>query len=216
MTGKTGTTILLTGFGPFPGAPVNPTEMLVRTLARERRPALADVKIVPHIFRTSYAAVDGELPTLLRKHKPDALLMFGLAQRTPHLRIEMLARNAVAQLADMDRAAPQSRILVKSAASLLPLRTPARALLAAARTARLEAALSRDAGRYLCNYLCWRATEATEKAGGPRLAAFIHVPLVPRGSRPRRPLQKPPIALADLVRAGRGFLRAVVAAAAAR
>lgn len=204
------TTILLTGFGPFPGAPFNPTETLVRKLARQR---LARVKIVPHVFRTSYTSLDRELPALLRKYKPDAVLMFGLAQRTPHLRIEMLAHNAVAWLADMNRAAPQNRIIAKSMASSLPLRTPAQALLVAARTARVKAALSRDAGRYLCNYLCWRAIEATAKAGGPRLAAFVHVPLVPRGSRPRRASQKPRIALPDLVRAGRGFLRALAAAA---
>ena len=54
--------------------------------------------------------------------------------------------------------------------------TPARRLLAAVRAARVPATLSRDAGRYLCNYLCWRATEAARKTGGPRLAAFVHVP----------------------------------------
>ena len=58
-------TILVTGFGPFPGAPFNPTGPLVQRLARLRRPALADTKIVPHIFPTSYAAVDRDLPRLL-------------------------------------------------------------------------------------------------------------------------------------------------------
>ena len=72
-------TILLTGFGPFPGAPFNPTGPLVERLARLRRPGLADVKIVAHVFPTSYAAVDRDLPKLIAKHKPDALLMFGLA-----------------------------------------------------------------------------------------------------------------------------------------
>ena len=33
------TTILLTGFGPFPGAPVNPTEPLVMRPNRDFRPA---------------------------------------------------------------------------------------------------------------------------------------------------------------------------------
>ena len=51
-------TILITGFGPFPGVPFNPTGPLVKRLARLRRPALAAVKIVPHIFPTRYAAVD--------------------------------------------------------------------------------------------------------------------------------------------------------------
>ena len=74
-------TILVTGFGPFPGAPFNPTGPLVKRLARLRRPSLADVKIVGYVFPTSYAAVDRDLPRLIARHKPDALLMFGLAPR---------------------------------------------------------------------------------------------------------------------------------------
>ena len=66
-----------------------------------------------------------------------------------------------------------------------PLPAPARRLLAAARAAHVPAALSRDAGRYLCNYLCWRAAEAAHKPGGPRLAAFVHVPPVRRLPVPR-------------------------------
>jgi pyroglutamyl-peptidase len=58
---------------------------------------------------------------------------------------------------------------------------PARQLLAASRETRLPAVLSRDAGRYLCNYLSWRSAES-----GVRLAAFIHVPKVARFSRPKK------------------------------
>src|SRR6186713_1934369 len=87
--------VLLTGFGPFPGAPYNPTQPLVARLARLRRPALDDVAIASHIFPVTYAAVDRQLPEVLATEKPDALLMFGLASRTPHLRIETRARNAV-------------------------------------------------------------------------------------------------------------------------
>ena len=60
---------------------------------------------------------------------------------------------------------------------------PAQPLLAAAKAARVTAVLSRDAGRYLCNYLCWRASEAVT-GGGPRLTAFVHVPPVARVVRP--------------------------------
>jgi len=206
-------TILLTGFGLFPGAPFNPTETVVRKLARERRPALAGVTIVPHIFRTSYAAVDRELPLLLRKYKPDAVLMFGLAQRAPYLRIETLARNAVARMADADRKAPMARTIAKGKADTLTMRTLARPLLAEARAARVPAALSRDAGRYLCNYLCWRATEAALKTGGPHVAVFIHVPLVRRKPVPSGRTKNRRVTMPDLMRAGRGFLRSVATAA---
>src|SRR3982751_6406993 len=87
-------TVLITGFGRFPGAPFNPSGPLARAVAKRRRPAFADLRRVLHVFETSYAAVDRELPRLLAQHKPDIVLMFGLAGRTPHLRIETRAQNA--------------------------------------------------------------------------------------------------------------------------
>ena len=57
--------ILVTGFGPFPGAPFNPTQPLVARLVRLRRPALRDVELSGHIFPVTYTAVDRELPDLL-------------------------------------------------------------------------------------------------------------------------------------------------------
>jgi len=90
--------ILITGFGPFPGAPHNPTQPLVARLLRLRRPALGDVELSGHIFPVTYNAVDRQLPGLLAMRRPQALLMFGLAARTPYLRIETRARNAVTTL----------------------------------------------------------------------------------------------------------------------
>jgi len=206
-------TILITGFGPFPGAPFNPTEMLVRQLARVRLPALADVRLVPHVFATSYTAVDRDLPSLIRKHKPDAILMFGLAARTPHLRIETSARNAVAGTADADRYAPTMHAIAPDQPRRLALRTPARRLLAGARASHVPAALSRDAGRYLCNYLCWRATEAAQRKDGPRLAAFVHVPLVRRAPLPVRRMKKKAVTMTGLTRASGKFLRVIASAA---
>ena len=72
--------VLITGFGPFPGAPVNPTEQIVRNFARMKR--LRGHKLATHAFATSYAAVDRNLPRLIAKHRPRALIMFGLAANT--------------------------------------------------------------------------------------------------------------------------------------
>ena len=204
-------TILLTGFGPFPGAPFNPTAALVKRLARRRRPALADVKIVPHIFATRYAAVDRELPRLIARHKPDALLMFGLATRAKTLRIETRARNALTLLADASGSTPRRHAIAASVAPVIQMPAPTRRLHAAIRSTGVPAALSRDAGRYLCNYLCWRATEAAAKAGGPRLAAFVHVPPLRAGGRPRRGSRQR-LSPDDLVRSGGRLLVALAAA----
>ena len=96
--------ILITGFGPFPGAPFNPTMPLVKRLTQLRRPAFDNVEMTGHIFHVTYATVDRELPKLIAKHRPQALLMFGLADRTTHVRIETRARNAVTtRFPDADR-----------------------------------------------------------------------------------------------------------------
>src|SRR5215467_6413372 len=90
-------TILITGFGPFPGAPFNPTAALVELLARQS-PMHAGTRRVAHVFSTSYDTVDRELPALIARERPAALVMFGLAQRTRHVRIETQARNTLSQV----------------------------------------------------------------------------------------------------------------------
>ena len=198
--------ILITGFGPFPGAPFNPTEPLVMALARPRHP-FAHVRRVTHIFRVSYEAVDRELPTLLAREQPDVLVMFGLASRTKHVRIETRARNALScRLPDVGGHVPVTASIVPDAPLTLPLRNPAQRLVMAARAAGVPAALSRDAGSYLCNYLCWRAAEAAG-TGGPSLTAFIHVPIVRRGHvQPRGAA----LTLDDLIRAGEAIVQAAL------
>ncbi|MEP7032091.1 MAG: pyroglutamyl-peptidase I [Pseudolabrys sp.] len=198
-------TILITGFGPFPGSPYNPTGPLVRQLARGKR---LGVKIVPHIFETSYAAVDRDLRKLIAKHKPDALLMFGLASRARIIRVETRARNVLARLPDAAGKTPRRTTIVtgKPAAMIMPV--PAHLMLAAIRKTGVRARLSRDAGRYLCNYLCWRAAEAAAKKGGPRIAAFVHVPRVAE-----KPGKKPgKLSPGDLNRAGAAALSALIKA----
>jgi pyroglutamyl-peptidase len=203
-------TVLVTGFGPFPGAPFNPTGPLVERLARLRRPALADVTIVPHVFQTSYVAVDRELPELIARHKPDALLMFGLAPRAKTLRIETRARNALTLLPDVSGQSARGNLIVSGGPAALALSAQTRDLLAAARYARTPVLISRDAGRYLCNYICWRAAEATAR-NGPRLAAFVHVPPIARAAQ--CPGKERRLTLNDLLRAGSRFLVAIAVAA---
>jgi pyroglutamyl-peptidase len=202
-------TILITGFGPFPGAPSNPTEPLVKELAHRRHPAFAHVRRVAHVFPVSYEAVDRELPALLAREQPDVLLMFGLAGRTKHVRVETRARNALTRLLpDADGQLPITASIVPEAPPTMPMRAPAWRLVLAARGAGVPTALSHDAGRYLCNYLCWRAVEAA-RGGRPRLVAFIHVPSVRRASLHSN---RSALTFDDLIQAGEAILRTALAA----
>ena len=210
-------TILLTGFGPFPGARTNPTGPLVAELARRRHPALAGVRRIAHVFETSYAAVDRELPALIAREQPDALLMFGLAARTRHLLIETRAHNALTcTVPDAAGRLPLTSVITAGAPASIALRTPGQRLVAAARSVGVPTVLSSDAGAYLCNYLCWRASETTRVAGGPYLVAFVHVPALRRANPLLSLLRWSPFTQDDLIRAGEAIVLAALASVRAR
>ena len=206
-------TILITGFGPFPGAPFNPTSPLVKRLAQMR---IARTKIVTHIFETSYQAVDRDLPKLLKRYKPDAILMFGLATPARIVRIETRAQNALAGLPDATGKIPKRNAIAKGKPAAAPMALPSQALLRAVRNTGVRARLSRDAGRYLCNYLCWHATEAATATNGPRIAAFVHVPLVAENPGEKRGNKSKKLSLDDLIRAGSAVVTAVASATISR
>jgi pyroglutamyl-peptidase len=201
-------TVLITGFGRFPGAPFNPSGPLAAAVGRRWRPALADVRRVMHVFETSYVAVDRDLPKLMAKHRPDIVLMFGLAARTPFLRIETRARNAMSILfPDVSGHRPNTRAIAPGHPALHG-HAPFARLLGAARACGTRSRISHDAGRYLCNYVYWRALEAS-RSGTP-LVQFIHIPTVARGPRPPGRKRRP--SPAALARAGEAILLALLAA----
>jgi pyroglutamyl-peptidase len=165
--------ILVTGFGPFPGAPTNPTGPLVRALARKPRPG---VTVRAHVFATRYKAVERALPRLLKTFKPDALIMFGLATRSRAIRVETLARNRISHHPDAGGFTRGPCAIDAASKRSLNVRAPSAAIMRAVKRTGLPARLSRNAGAYLCNYTLWHATRAAAEPHGPKLAAFIHVP----------------------------------------
>ncbi len=196
--------VLITGFGPFPGAPFNPSAALAKALARRRRPALAGIERATHVFATTYACVDRDLPKLFAQ-KPDIVLMFGVAGRRRQLCIETRARNAVSLLfPDASGHRPRRGVIRLGGPATLSGNAPFARLAGAAGTR-----LSRDAGRYLCNYVYWRALEHVH--GTRPLVQFVHIPPVSAKPRPRRGLNKPPT-LAHLLKSAEALLIALIAA----
>ena len=203
--------VLVAGFGPFPGAPFNPTQLLVARLAKRRRPALSDVDTLIHVFPTSFAAVDAQMTRLVAQHQPDVIVMFGLAGRTKGLRIETLARNRATRIfPDIDGTTPNRGVIAHNAGAMRG-RAPFARLAAAARAAGLPARLSRDAGRYVCNYSYWRALETAEQSGGPAVVAFVHVPSLRK--RQRRGGRSTSPTIDQLLRGAQAIVIAAAAAA---
>ena len=204
------TRAVLIGFGPFPGAPFNPSAALVKALARRRRPAFAELDRITHVFATVYAAVDRDLADLLAA-KPDIVLIFGLAGRGRHLCIETRARNAVSVLfPDAGGHRPRHGVIVPGGPPSRAGHAPFARLLAAVRSSAVPARLSRDAGRYLCNYAYWRALQHSRH--GRPLVVFVHIPGARANPRPRRRIRHRAPTLAGLLAAAEALLIALIAA----
>ncbi len=203
--------VLLAGFGRFPSAPFNPSATLVRTLARRRRPAFCGLTRSVHVFAPEYAAVDRDLPRLFAE-EPDIVLIFGLAGRRRQICVETRARNAVSVLLpDASGHRPLNRVIECAGPVARFARAPFFRLIGAMRAGSVPVRLSRDAGRYLCNYAYWRALEHAPE--GRPLVQFVHIPAVASGRRPsqRRQKRHRPPSLAQLVAAAERLLVALVA-----
>ncbi|KAA2237346.1 peptidase C15 [Salinarimonas soli] len=178
------TRLLVTGFGPFPRVPRNPSERLARALAAHPRLRLRGIEAEALILRTAYGAVDAALVPHLRERRPDAVLMLGVAARRRHVSVETRAVNRVSRLFPDAGGRVASRLAFRPGGPhLRRARAPLAGLIRALRGSGLDAHASRDAGRYLCNASSYAALET-----GAAPTVFVHIPL-PRSHarRDRRP-----------------------------
>ncbi len=179
------TTILITGFGPFPGAPTNPTMRLARHLGRVRRLRFAGTERVVRLLPTTWAML-ADIPGMIEATRPDAVLMLGLAGRRRRITPEARALNHASMLrTDAAGRTPESSRLGRAAPFAVKGAIDAMRMTSALRAAGLPAAVSRDAGDYLCNALFWRMLET----GRPCI--FVHVPRPVRATLPNGRLKRP-------------------------
>ncbi|MCJ8143774.1 peptidase C15 [Ancylobacter sp. A5.8] len=172
-----GPRILITGFGPFPGAPVNPSAALARLLVRPGKSA-RELLVLP----TTWAQARG-FGEELERRQPDIVLMIGLAARRRALCVETRAVNHAGGFPDVRRRRPASRALRRFGPREIACAAAPVPLVHALRQAGLPARVSRDAGRYICNALAFEAYGWAARDSG-RLAIFVHIPS-PRSALPR-------------------------------
>ena len=169
------TTVLITGFGPFPGVPVNATMRLVPELAEKATHAFAGIRIATAILPTEWLAAPQRLDRLLGEVQPDLALHFGVSGRARGFEVEMRACNRCATLPDASGALPPATTVRDGDAVHLRAGLPVQYLVARLRRRGIPAFVSRDAGDYLCNATLYHSLTRAREAAGRRVG-FIHVP----------------------------------------
>ncbi len=172
--------ILVTGFGGFPGAPKNPTARMIAELARSRRRlARAGICLELAVLPVVYAQIGPRLDALAQKFRPDAILHFGVAPRRTRLCVETRALNRVSLLhPDASGARPAARDIIAEAPMSLRSTLPCGLIAVALRQAGFDAALSIDAGDYVCNQTLFMSLRfmSLRRSHARLLVGFIHVP----------------------------------------
>jgi pyroglutamyl-peptidase len=189
--------VLVTGFEPFDGGSVNPSQQLVEALESSPPPG---VELVTAVLPVAYARGADVLRGAVRAAAPDVVICFGQADGRTGISVERFAHN-------LDSAEPADNDGVTSDAEIDPngpvayvSTLPVAAIVGALREAGIPAAESRDAGGFLCNHVFYVLMRVLEEERPNTLGGFVHVPLLPEQALEK---QAPSMPLETLVRAAR-------------
>lgn len=201
--------VLLTGFEPFGGSEVNPSEQVVRTLAG-RSPR--GIRLATAILPVDQEAGPAALLRALEETRPEAVVCLGEAAGRTAVCVERLAINLLDyRIADNAGRQTVDQPIVPGGPAAYFATLPVRAIQTAIQEAGIPAELSLSAGAFLCNQVMYVLLHSLHESGRRIPAGFIHLPALPEQAARR----SPPIAsmsLADMVRAVSIALRRIAAA----
>ncbi len=195
--------VLLTGFGPFPGAAENSSAWLVEELAGKRQSSDLGCDLHAEVLPTEWAEVARLGPGLVQHHRPRLTLHLGLHKRARGFRIERSAHNLIDLREDARGAVLDRRSILDRSDGRLDTAIPATQLARHLRAQDLPAVASRSAGTYLCNYLYYLSLHWARGQSGACDVCFVHLPPGPR--------QGGPLSEAELLRGAELTMRYLLA-----
>ena len=199
--------ILVTGFEPFGGSPVNPSMLVARALAALRWPTAAVAAcVLPVVGGAGAGSARRRLDGAIDAHRPHAVLLLGEACSRGAVSIERVAFNAREYpIADNAGAVARAMPVAEGAPASHAAALPVDDLLAAVRAHGIAAECSSDAGRFLCNEVMFHVLERRARTGTPAFAGFIHLPQLPE-QHALRPVDARPMPLDEMVDAMRAIV----------
>lgn len=197
--------ILLTGFGPFGGDPVNPSAQVAAALDG------TDVcrRVVADVLPVARAGVAERLPRLFQEVDPALVLLLGLANGRSAPAVERVALNVLDfPIADNDGAQPVDEPVVPAGPAAYLASVPVKAILAAWQEAGLPGYVSNTAGTYVCNATFYLASHLGAARAIP--VGLVHLPYLPEQAGRDGATPAPSMALDMQVECVRVALRAAV------
>lgn len=200
------TKVLVTGFDPFGGEPINPAWESVKELAKiESDQYKVEVRQIPTVFDKSiehlYAAIE--------ETKPDIVLCIGQAGGRGDLSIERVAINVNdARIADNEGNQPIDTPIVEHGPAAYWSTLPIKSMVHELQQQGIPASISQTAGTYVCNHVFYGLMHYAAENKAAIRGGFIHIPYLPEQAA--RQSGQPSMALETIVKGLRVAIEAVI------
>ena len=197
--------ILITGFDPFGGEPVNPALEAVKLMKDE----IAGAKIIkleiPTVFRKSVEKIH----EMMKAEQPDVVLSIGQAGGRFGVTPERVAINVDdARIKDNEGNQPVDTPIFTDGEAAYFSTLPVKAMVEAIKNKGLPSTLSNSAGTFVCNHVMYGVLYYIHKEFPNVRGGFIHVPFITD-----QVVTKPNVAsmaLADITEALESAVEAIV------
>lgn len=168
------TRVLVTGFEPFDGSPVNASWEAVKLLAERWD---GDAQIIVHELPVAFGSAGRRLAEHITRHTPDAVVATGVATGRRAISVERLAVNLRdAGIPDNRGRQPREEPVKADAPTAYWSTLPVPQIVRVLREAGIPASASMTAGTFVCNDTFYALQHAMAGVGVP--TGFIHVPAI--------------------------------------
>ena len=168
--------ILITGFEPFGGESLNPSQILLEKLQQDSAfSARADFALLP----VSFGTVKSQIQSLLLHNSYERVFHLGQAGDRETVCLELVALNWMGGVRDEAGFLPKDGAIEPLAPAAYISELPLKALSKRLKDEGFPVSVSLSAGAFLCNFVYFQSCQILEKKGQGAKALFIHVPYLP-------------------------------------
>ena len=168
-------TILVTGFDPFGGEPINPAWEAVKELnGYESNGYTVVTKMIPTVRYDSVNTVR----EAIREYNPEAILLVGQAGGRPDITVERVAINVDDfRIPDNKGNQPKDEIIVEGGNPAYFATLPIKHMVSGLQHAGIPASISNTAGTFVCNHIFYGVAHEVHDKG--IRCGFVHIPYLP-------------------------------------
>ena len=169
--------VLITGFEPFNGSLLNPSQMLIDAI---RDDIAVDVKIEKMTLPVDQVKGPEKLLDGIHQYNPDAILAFGLASGRSRISLEQVAINLMDfRIPDNNGTVIADQPIIADGPAAYFSTLPIRVMHTNLRAEGIPAEISFSAGAFLCNQVFYTMMHEIACHKLSTRAGFIHLPALP-------------------------------------